>query len=306
MRENIALLDSVGKVVVQYVYDAWGNHAVLDGNGNDIADENHIGNKNPFRYRGYYYDVETELYYLQTRYYDPEIGRFITIDGIQYLDPETINGLNLYAYCGDNPVMRTDPTGMFFLCLLIGALIGGAFTGTIKAVSTAVQGGSVRDCLGAFVGGFVTGAAVGAAFALGGALATGLVMASAATITTSIAAVGIGCFGAGVMSYWLEETVIKENPFVLNDALLRGTMTSVSGLFSLGMGAVSGVSGMWESLKPGNGLVSTIKQSALNGKTGIKAFMSGLGSYLKTNWYAMGIRNFLKGIFTSPWGLISP
>ena len=97
--------------MVKYRYDAWGNHAVRDANGADIADASHIGNRNPFRYRGYYYDTETELYYLQTRYYDPETGRFITIDGIEYLDPETINGLNLYAYCGNNPVMNVDPTG---------------------------------------------------------------------------------------------------------------------------------------------------------------------------------------------------
>ena len=51
------------------------------------------------------------VYYLQTRYYDPEIGRFVTIDGIEYLDPEIINGLNLYAYCGNNSVMNVDPTG---------------------------------------------------------------------------------------------------------------------------------------------------------------------------------------------------
>ena len=97
--------------MVNYIYDVWGNHAVLDANGADITDPNHIGVLNPFRYRGYFYDVETGLYYLQTRYYDPEIGRFITIDGIEYLDPETINGLNLYAYCGNNPVMNVDSIG---------------------------------------------------------------------------------------------------------------------------------------------------------------------------------------------------
>lgn len=106
-----ALLDSNGNVVVRYVYDAWGNHAVLDANGADITDVNHIGVLNPFRYRGYFYDEETGLYFLKTRYYDPEIGRFITIDGIEYLDPETINGLNLYAYCGNNPVIGYDPDG---------------------------------------------------------------------------------------------------------------------------------------------------------------------------------------------------
>ena len=61
--------------------------------------------------RGYYFDTETKLYFLKTRYYDPEVGRFMTIDGIEYLDPETINGLNLYAYCGNNPVMNVDTNG---------------------------------------------------------------------------------------------------------------------------------------------------------------------------------------------------
>lgn len=55
--------------------------------------------------RGYYYDTETKLYFLKTRYYDPEVGRFITIDDISYIDAETINGLNLYSYCANNPVI---------------------------------------------------------------------------------------------------------------------------------------------------------------------------------------------------------
>ena len=98
-------------VIVQYKYDAWGNHAVQDANGADISDAAHIGKLNPYRYRGYYYDTETGLYYLKSRYYDPEVCRFITIDDIAYLDPETVNGLNLYAYCGNNPAMNVDPEG---------------------------------------------------------------------------------------------------------------------------------------------------------------------------------------------------
>ena len=107
----IALMNASGAVVARYLYDAWGTCVVVNNGGAEIADANHIGNLNPFRYRGYYYDVETKLYYLKTRYYDPEVGRFMTIDGIEYLDPETINGLNLYAYCGNNPVMNIDTNG---------------------------------------------------------------------------------------------------------------------------------------------------------------------------------------------------
>ena len=77
-----------GTVYGEYSYDAWGNCTI-------VTDKSGIANLNPFRYRGYYYDSETGLYFLQTRYYDPE----------------TICGLNLYAYCGNNPVMFTDLLG---------------------------------------------------------------------------------------------------------------------------------------------------------------------------------------------------
>lgn len=96
--------DASLELVAQYVYDAWGNCRVL-------VDVGGIAELNPFRYRSYYFDEETGLYYLQTRYYDPETGRFINADTLEYLDPETIDGLNLYAYCGNNPVMRIDSQG---------------------------------------------------------------------------------------------------------------------------------------------------------------------------------------------------
>ena len=97
----VALLDNSGAVVVKYKYDAWGNCniTVVDPNASTIA------NLNPFRYRSYYFDTETGFYFLKTRYYDPVIGRFMTIDDIRYLDPESINGLNLYAYCSNNPTI---------------------------------------------------------------------------------------------------------------------------------------------------------------------------------------------------------
>ena len=100
--------------MVKYKCDAWGNCKVLNASGVEITDDTHIGILNPFRYRSYYLDTETGFYFLKTRYYDPEIGRFMTIDDIGYLDPESINGLNLYAYCGNNPVNCIDRTGQFW------------------------------------------------------------------------------------------------------------------------------------------------------------------------------------------------
>ena len=89
-----------------YSYDAWGNIIA----GDDFSGMN-IRAINPIRYRSYYYDVETSLYYLNSRYYDPETGRFINADDTQYLEPEVLDGINLYAYCGNNPVMGYDPEG---------------------------------------------------------------------------------------------------------------------------------------------------------------------------------------------------
>ena len=71
----VALSDTNGTVVVEYTYDAWGNPLSITGTGAAT-----IGQKNPFRYRGYFYDTETGLYYLQSRYYSPKIGRFICAD----------------------------------------------------------------------------------------------------------------------------------------------------------------------------------------------------------------------------------
>ena len=70
-----------------------------------------IAMKNPFRYRSYYYDFETGLYYLNSRYYDPQIGRFVNADSLNNLEKNTSNGLNLYAYCINNPVNLMDDTG---------------------------------------------------------------------------------------------------------------------------------------------------------------------------------------------------
>ncbi len=66
---------------------------------------------NPIRYRGYYYDTDTDFYYLQSRYYDPEICRFINADDISYLEPTEFSGTNLYAYCKNDPVNYCDPSG---------------------------------------------------------------------------------------------------------------------------------------------------------------------------------------------------
>ncbi len=101
----IGIYDSNGTRVVTYVYDAWGRILSTTGTG-----ANTIGVYNPFRYRGYYYDTETSLYYLNSRYYDPNVGRFLNVDGSVNANGDLV-GFNMFAYCSNNPVMYADYLG---------------------------------------------------------------------------------------------------------------------------------------------------------------------------------------------------
>ena len=103
-RDILGITNSSGDVVVTYSYDAWGK--LLHSNGT-MADT--LGVINPLRYRGYVYDSETELYYLQSRYYNPEWGRFINVDRLVITEQGILN--NMYGYCNNNPVLYCDPCG---------------------------------------------------------------------------------------------------------------------------------------------------------------------------------------------------
>ncbi len=108
MGDVVRILTSTGQPVVTYQYDAWGN--ILSKSGS-MADT--LGTDNPFRYRGYMYDEESGLYYLQSRYYDPRLGRYISPDNTEVLFGQTnlTTMYNLYAYCCNNPIAAIDPNG---------------------------------------------------------------------------------------------------------------------------------------------------------------------------------------------------
>ena len=102
--EIVKIINSEGLIVGKYIYDAYGN--ILNINSLTA-----IAEINPYRYKGYYFDSETNLYYCKSRYYSPEIIRWISQDEISYLDISSVNGCNLYTYCNNNPIMYIDNSG---------------------------------------------------------------------------------------------------------------------------------------------------------------------------------------------------
>ena len=124
------LADASGNEVAAYDYDPYGK--VISSTG-DLAEIN------PLRYRGYYYDTETGFYYLQSRYYDPEICRFINADSYASTEQGFI-GYNMFAYCDNNPVIRFDNGGTFWN-IVIGAAVGAIVSGVVSFATQAIEHG---------------------------------------------------------------------------------------------------------------------------------------------------------------------
>ena len=118
----IAIVDKDAQTVARYSYDAWGVCTIVS----DMADG--IANINPYRYRSYYYDTEIAKYYLQSRYYDPDTGRFVNGDEAEVLFVEQgeITQYNYFIYCLNSPVSNKDFVGKW-LQIVVGALIGALF-----------------------------------------------------------------------------------------------------------------------------------------------------------------------------------
>ena len=155
--------------VATYEYDAWGNIVSSSGRLAEI---------NPLRYRGYYYDNETGFYYLQSRYYDPANRRFINADTYSSTDPGDAIGCNMFAYCGNNPVMRNDYSGdawwhwvvatVAVVGLAVASVVtcGGAAAAAMTA--TALISGTCTTVPAAAT--IITGAALGAGVAYAGSV----------------------------------------------------------------------------------------------------------------------------------------
>ena len=149
----VRIVNSSRSVVASYTYDPWGKIISSSGTLADI---------NPLRYRGYYYDAETGFYYLQSRYYDPEIGRFINADSYASTDAAGLLSTNMFAYCENDPVNRSDPSGEWFLQA---AAIGAATDVALYLVGCAISGEEVtwRGVGEHALTGAITGVAFGGA-----------------------------------------------------------------------------------------------------------------------------------------------
>ena len=195
----VAVYDESGIKVATYTYsDAWGNHSVSYSNGGASTGAQY----NPFRYRGYYYDTDLGMYYLQSRYYDSKICRFINADG--YISTsQGILGNNMYAYCGNNPIMHIDPSGESWVALgIVSAVVNVAITFfaakitqqeyTIVDAGVAATSGFVNaiPVVGPLASGIISGAYAGYATYKNGASVGGAILAGTVTGIATTASIG--------------------------------------------------------------------------------------------------------------------
>lgn len=165
------IIDKTGKILVSYEYDDWGMPTITS-NGSTLGDE--LSKLNPYMYRGYFYDREIKMYYLKSRYYDPDLGRFINADAEVGSVGETM-GMNLFAYCKCNPICYSDENGnwpswatkiciglaVIAVCAIV-AVACVATGGAAACVATSMLVGAVKGALIGAVSGAITGTIMGA------------------------------------------------------------------------------------------------------------------------------------------------
>ena len=219
----IGILDSGGNAVVNYTYTAWGEIESITGS---LADS--IGQKNPLRYRGYYYDSETGFYYLQSRYYDPIVQRFLNTDNqIAGVSGEVL-GYNMFAYCVNNPVNMSDHSGN---CPRWATIALGAVAAVAAVAVTVVTLGAAAPAAACTL--TAIGMSIGASYAVASTAATVAVVAT----TVAVAAyAGDIAYSAVTGDSLLLDTVFKGNTDAYNTGL---AITSIATAGMLEMAAQS-------------------------------------------------------------------
>ena len=293
------IIDSNGTIKVSYEYDAWGKVINIDGDEDLIE-------INSYLYKGYYYDKETQLFYCNSRYYSPELCRWISPDSIEYLDPQSINGLNLYCYCMNNPINKYDPSGHFAIsaALFIGTIVVGALIGGGTAAYSSIKKGdewyevALKTLSGAALGGML-GAAMGtgAALAAGGTIA-GLSVSASVAVGMGVTVGGSAVLGATnsfvnqiIDNDWDISKVSASR--IGTDALVAG----IKGLLSFGAGAWTGGAGLWNVPKgAAPGFLNAATKIYLNTVIGTGLKLSVDAIYAMLLGEECGWINGLKGV----------
>ena len=276
----IALLNANGTLAASYNYGAWGNYSVHGADGKKTTDATFIGHINPLRYRGYYYDRETRLYYLQSRYYDFANCRFINAD--TYLSTgQGMLGHNMFTYCGNNPVNYCDSSGRFFFTLL-GAMIGAA-AGYIDAF---IAG---EDPIKGAIAGGVSGAIAGAGVDIGVAIT--IFSGGAAIGWGFAAAVGLGAAGAAIGTAISNDWKMKKDGESLalqymESALIGGMANAIS----FGLGPING--------EIAKGTISQIVRSI--GYEGMKDFTYNLVTGGIISWFSTFTNRIISTMLSTP------
>ena len=260
----IALYNFAGKKVGAYDYDAWGNTRVFvvtqDENNKNVHTQidpetqylNHIVNVNPIRYRGYYYDSDLDLYYLQSRYYDSEIGRFLNSDNVSDSDAGVL-GYNTYIYASNNPIKFSDPSGhSIILSMFLSAVVGAAVSAVSDIGCQLLNNGFETSKIdwnsvgySAVVGGIFGGISGG----VGGAIAKSGANALTKTVATAVAD---GCIN------------VAETAF---DAVCRKrTLSAGDIVYSFSTGAASSAVGSLISNRVQKGNISSFNSLTKNQK----------------------------------------
>ena len=265
----IGIIDNTGNRVVEYTYNEWGKLFSITGT---LADT--IGQKNPLRYRGYYYDAETGFYYVSSRYYDPETGRFISPDTTDILEVQyDLYDKNLYAYCDNNSVMRVDSSGAVWH-LAVGATVGVATQFIADVGIGLATGNSFGEIMKSLSPVDYVSAAIGGAIAASGIGFAGAVVSNAALGGTTYLA---NCSYKGV------EANAKD--FVVSTAI----------------GGVSGaIGGSGANGKNMRGVYSRSKQVINSTKSARKTAMyTAKVTAVKKNTAVSSVRTFAAGIFSN-------
>ena len=214
----LGILDERKSLIVKYKYNAWGEITEI------ISDsDTDIGEINPFKFKGYYYDRESSMYYCKSRYYVPEWCRWLNADNPKYLDFNNVKSANLFAYCQNDPILGSDEEGKFWLCFFAAVLISGLVSAAVDAIFSIANGEeiTVKSIVTSFIGG-ATGAALSFVPGLGNSPLSEFAVAAAESITGELFDY---VTGAKELSF---ENALNSIKKIVSDTIVNGSISIIS------------------------------------------------------------------------------